>query len=77
MEIEMRKVNRQMRSLKEGEMNEATRKEYAEWQKKQRYIKFFPKNLKYVSLFPSTKPLEQGAIEFQQKIMDDIEKEYR
>lgn len=28
-------------------------------------------------MFPSTKPLEQAAIDFQQKIIDDIEKEYR
>lgn len=47
-----------------------------EWQKKQRYIKYYPKNLKYVSLFPSTKPLEAAAVEFQQKIMQDIEEDH-
>ena len=44
-----------------------------EWEKKMRYIKQFPKNLKYLSLFPVNKPLEAKAIEFQQKIMKDIE----
>lgn len=73
----MRKVNKKIRALRESEINEATRKEILEWEKKQRYIKFYPKNLKYVSLFPSTKPLEEGAIQFQQKIMDDIEAENR
>jgi len=44
----------------------------AEWYKKLNYIKHYPKNLKYVSLFPNT-PLADRAREFQQKIMDDIE----
>lgn len=45
----------------------------AEWEKKLRYIKFFPKNLKYVSLFPNSKPLDEEAIKFQQKVMNGIE----
>ena len=51
--------------------------ELAEWERKQRYIKFYPKNLKYVSLFPSSKPLEEGAIDFQKKVMEDIEATYK
>ena len=69
----MRKINKKIRELQQSTLDEDGKKQLAEWQKKQRYIKFFPKNLKYVSLFPSTKPLEPGAIEFQQKIMNDIE----
>lgn len=44
----------------------------AEWYKKLNYIKHYPKNLKYVALFPNT-PLKDKAREFQNKIMDDIE----
>jgi hypothetical protein len=44
---------------------------------KKRYIQFYPKNLKYVSLFPSSKPLEDGAVQFQRKLMSDIEESYQ
>ena len=42
-----------------------------EWLKKLNYIKNFPKNLKYISLFPSTE-LSERAQTFQNKIMEDI-----
>jgi hypothetical protein len=43
-----------------------------EWLRKLNYIKNYPKTLKYVSLFPNS-PMTDKAIEFQKKIMSDIE----
>jgi hypothetical protein len=77
MEIEMRKVTKKIRALKEGAATEAAKKELSEWERKKRYIQFYPKNLKYVSLFPSTKPLEEGAVEFQRKVMNNIDESYQ
>ena len=57
MEIEMRKIQKKLHALREEEKTEEIKQEILEWEKKERYIKFYPKNLKYVSLFPSTKPL--------------------
>jgi hypothetical protein len=58
----MRKVVKKIRKLKSMELNEEVRNELSEWEKKLRYIKYYPKNLKYVSLFPNSKPLDEGAI---------------
>lgn len=54
---------------------EDKKKEIDEWEKKLRYIKHFPKTLKYISLFPSSKPFEEKTLQFQKKIMEDIEAE--
>jgi hypothetical protein len=72
MNIEKRKVARKLREIREQQpLDQAL---YAEWLRKLNYIKFFPKTLKYVSLFPTTE-LSQKATQFQQKIMDDIEED--
>ena len=44
--------------------------------KKLRYILHYPKNLKYVSLFPTTE-LSAEAIQFQEKVMKDIEEKQK
>jgi len=43
-----------------------------EWLRKLNYIKHYPKTLKYVALFPNS-PMSDKALEFQKKIMSDIE----
>jgi hypothetical protein len=70
MNIEKRKVANQLRQIKENQPDNRTL--YAEWLRKLNYIKYFPKNLKYISLFPNT-PLSTKASEFQLKVMNDIE----
>ena len=70
MNIEKRKVAKKIRDIKSQEPID--RETLALWYKKLNYIKHFPKNLKYISLFPTTE-LSERAAQFQSKIMDDIE----
>ena len=58
MNVEIKKVHRRLNSLRAMEKTEEVGKEIEEWRKKMNYIKHFPKNLKYVSLFPTNKPLQ-------------------
>lgn len=69
MNIEKRKVAKQLREIKQNHPQDLAL--YAEWLRKLNYIKYFPKNLKYISLFPNT-PLSPQAAEFQLKIINDI-----
>jgi hypothetical protein len=41
---------------------EDKKKEIDEWEQKLRYVKHFPKTLKYISLFPTNKPLEEKTL---------------
>ena len=72
MNIEKRKVAKKIREIKE--QTPLDRPLLAEWIEKLNYIKHFPKNLKYISLFPNS-PMSDKALSFQKKIMDDINKE--
>jgi hypothetical protein len=73
----MRKVEKKIRQLRADTESEASQTELREWEMKKRYIQFYPKNLKYVSLFPNSKPLEDGALQFQRRVMSDIEESYQ
>ena len=70
MNIERRKVAKKLKDIKEQQPD--NRELYIEWLKKLHYIQHFPKTLKYISLFPTT-PMAPKALQFQNKIMEDIE----
>lgn len=70
MNIEKRKVAKKLREIKSQQPVDNSL--LAEWLKKLNYIKHYPKTLKYVALFPNS-PMSDKAIEFQNKIMSDIQ----
>ena len=70
MNIQKRKIARKIREIKESEP--VNGQLLTQWLKKLNYVKHYPKTLKYVSLFPNS-PMNEKAIEFQKKIMDDIQ----
>ena len=71
----MIKKNQALQNKNEGKPKELAR-EMEELKKKVRYVKNFPKDMKYLSLFPNNE-LAEEAKAHQLRIMDKIEREYQ
>jgi|JI6StandDraft_1071083.scaffolds.fasta_scaffold04682_18 hypothetical protein len=71
----MIKKNQALQNKNEGKPKEL-KQEMEELKKKVRYVKNFPKDMKYLSLFPNNE-LAEEAKAHQLRIMDKIEREYQ